>query len=86
VAAAADYTQWTGFHVLQPGVGTIAFLTVAVFPPEAIALAAADPRAARRREGRQHGFPALALAVAAEPLALAGRQVMGTSRWCVGWL
>jgi hypothetical protein len=69
-AAAADYTQWTAFHVLQPGVGTIAFLTIAVFMLEAIALAAFDPRAARRREGWQHVFPALVLAVAAQLLAL----------------
>lgn len=71
IAAAADYTQWTAFHVLHPGAGTIAFLTIAVFLLEAIALAAADPRAARRREGWQHVFPALALAVAAQLLALA---------------
>jgi hypothetical protein len=70
IAAAADYTQWTAFHVLRPGVGTIAFLTIAVFLLEAIALAAADPRAARRREGWQHVFPALVLAVAAQALAL----------------
>ena len=70
IAAAADYTQWTAFHVLHPGAGTIAFLTIAVFLLEAIALAAADPRAARRREGWQHVFPALALAVAAQLLAL----------------
>lgn len=70
IAAAADYTQWTAFHVLHPGAGTIAFLTIAVFLLEAIALALADPRAARRREGWQHVFPALALAVAAQLLAL----------------
>ncbi len=70
IAAAADYTQWTAFHVLVPGAGTIAFLTIAVFLLEAIALAAADPRAARSREGWQHVFPALALAVAAQLLAL----------------
>ena len=70
IAAAADYTQWTAFHVLSPGAGTIAFLTIAVFLLEAIALASADPRAARRREGWQHMFPALALAVATQLLAL----------------
>ncbi len=70
IAAAADYTQWTAFHVLRPGAGTIMFLTIGVFLLEAIALAAADPRAARRREGWQHVFPALALAVAAQLLAL----------------
>jgi hypothetical protein len=70
IAAAADYTQWTAFQVLHPGAGTIAFLTIAVFLLEAIALASADPRAARRREGWQHMFPALALAVAAQLLAL----------------
>ncbi len=70
IAAAADYTQWTAFHVFHPGAGTIMFLTIAVFLLEAIALAAADPRAARRREGWQHVFPALALAVAAQLLAL----------------
>jgi hypothetical protein len=51
-------------------VGTIAFLTIAVFLLEAIALAAADPRAARGREGWQHVLPALALAVAARLCAL----------------
>jgi hypothetical protein len=70
IAAAADYTQWTAFHVLHPGAGTIAFLTIAVFLLEAIALALVDPRAARRREGWQHVFPALALAVGAQLLAL----------------
>jgi hypothetical protein len=70
-AFAADYTQWTAFAVLHPGVGTIAFLTIPVFMLEAIALAAADPRAARRREGWQHVFPALVLAAAAQLLALA---------------
>jgi hypothetical protein len=70
IAGAADYTQWTAFHVLQPGAGTTAFLTIAVFLLEAIALVSVDPRAARRREGWQHAFPALALAVAAQLLAL----------------
>ena len=70
IAAAADYTQWTAFHLLQPGAGTTAFLTIAVFLLEAIALASVDPRAARRREGWQLVFPALALAVAAQLLAL----------------
>ena len=70
IAAAADYTQWTAFHLLQPGAGTTAFLTTAVFLLEAIALASVDSRAARRREGWQLVFPALALAVAAQLLAL----------------
>ena len=70
IAAAADYTQWTAFHVLSPGAGTIAFLTIAVFLLEAIALASVDPRVARSREGWQHMFPALALAVATQLLAL----------------
>jgi hypothetical protein len=70
IAAAADYTQWTAFHVLSPGAGTITFLTIAVFLLEAIALAAADPRAARRREGWPQVLPALAVAVAAQLLAL----------------
>jgi hypothetical protein len=70
IAAAADYTQWTASHVFHPGAGTIMFLTIAVFLLEAIALAAVDPRAARRREGWQHVFPALALAVAAQLLTL----------------
>lgn len=70
IAAAADYTQWAASHVFQPGAGTIMFLTIAVFLLEAIALAAVDPRAARRREGWQHVFPALALAVAAQVLTL----------------
>jgi hypothetical protein len=70
IAAVADYTQWTAVHLLHPGAGTIAFLTIAVFLLEAIALAAADPRAARGREGWQHVFPVLALAAAARLLAL----------------
>jgi hypothetical protein len=70
IAAMADYKKWTAFQVFHPGAGTIMFLTIAVFLLEAIALAAADPRAARRREGWQHIFPALALAVAAQLLTL----------------
>jgi hypothetical protein len=71
VAAAADATQWSSFNVFHPGAGTTAVLTTAVFLLEAIALAAADPRAARRREGWQHVFPALVLAIAAQLWALA---------------
>jgi hypothetical protein len=70
IAAAADYTQWTAFHLLQPGAGTAAFLTIAVFLIESIALASVDPRAARGREGWRHVFPALALAIAAQLLVL----------------
>ena len=69
IAAAADYRQWTAFQVFRPGAGTIMFLTIGVFLLEAIALAAVDPRVARRREGWQHVFPALALAIAAQLLA-----------------
>ena len=71
IAAAADATQWSSFNVFQPGPGTMAVLTIAVFLLEAIALAAADPRAARRREGWQHVFPALVLAIATQMWALA---------------
>jgi hypothetical protein len=71
IAAAADATQWSSFNVFQPGAGTMAVLTIAVFLLEAIALAAADPRAARRREGWQHVFPALVLAIATQMWALA---------------
>ena len=74
IAAAADYTQWTALHVLRPGTGTLAFLTIAVFPLEAIALASAGPRAARRREGWQHVLPALALARGAAQLLDASRS------------
>jgi hypothetical protein len=70
IAAAADATQWTSI-VFRPGTGTLADLTIAVFLLEAIALAAADPRTARRREGWQHVFPALVLAVAAQMWTLA---------------
>jgi hypothetical protein len=70
IAAAADYREWTAFQVLHPGAGTIMFLTIGVFLLEAIALASVDPRVARRREGWQHLFPALALAVAAQLLAI----------------
>jgi hypothetical protein len=71
VSAAADATQWNFANVVRPGAGTGAVLTIAVFLLEAVALAAADPRAARRREGWQHVFPALVLAVAAQVRALA---------------
>lgn len=71
IAAAADATQWSSFNVFQPGAGTMAVLTIAVFLVEAIALAAADPRAARRREGWQHVFPVLVLAIATQMWALA---------------
>ncbi len=69
-ASAADYTQWAAFHVFQPGAGTVMFLTLGVFLLEAIALAVADPRAAHRREGWRHLVPALALATAAQLLAI----------------
>jgi hypothetical protein len=70
IAAAADATQWTSI-VFRPGTGTMEDLTIAVFLLEAIALAAADPRAARRREGWQHVFPALVLAIATQVWILA---------------
>lgn len=70
IAAAANYTRWMAWDVPRPGVGMISFLTIGVFLLEAIALAAADPRVARRREGWQYVFPVLALAVAAQLLAL----------------
>ena len=71
IAATADATQWNSFHVFQPGAGTMAVLTIAIFLLEAIALAAADPRAARSREGWQHVFPAFVLAIATQMWALA---------------
>jgi hypothetical protein len=71
IAVAADAAQWGSFHVFQPGAGPVAVLTIAVFLLEAIVLAAADPRAARRREGWQHVFPALVLAIATQLWALA---------------
>lgn len=70
IAAVADYTRWTAFQVFHPGAGTIMFLTIPVFLLEAIALAVADPRAARRREGWQHLIPVLGLAVAGQLLTL----------------
>ncbi len=71
IAAAADATQWSSFTVLHSGAGTMAILTIAVFLLEAVALAAADPRAARHREGWQHVFPALVLAIATQLWTLA---------------
>jgi len=71
IAVAADAALWGSFHAFQPGAGPAAALTIAVFLPEAVALTAADPRAARRREGWQHMFPALVLAIAAQVWALA---------------
>lgn len=70
IAAAADYAKWTAFQVFHPGAGTIMFLTIGVFLLEAVALAAADPRAARRREGWLCLVTVFALAVAAHLLAL----------------
>lgn len=71
IAVAADATQWNSFNVFHPGAGTMAVLTIAVFLLEAVALAAADPRASRRREGWQHVFPALVLAIGTQVWALA---------------
>jgi hypothetical protein len=71
IAVAADAAQWGSFHVFQPGAGTMELLTIAVFLLEAVALAGADPRAARRREGWQHVFPALVLAIATQVWILA---------------
>jgi hypothetical protein len=71
IAVAADAAQWGSFHVFQPGAGPVAVLTIGVFLLEAVVLAAADPRAARRREGWQHVFPALVLAIAAQVQVLA---------------
>lgn len=62
IAAAANALHWPAMVNLG-SFGTMMDLTIAVFLLEAIALAAVDPRAARRREGWQHVFPALALAV-----------------------
>lgn len=69
IAAAADAAHWPAMVNLG-SFGTTADLTIAVFLLEAIALAAADPRAARRREGWQHVFPALVLAIAAQMFTL----------------
>lgn len=71
VAAAVIAAQWNSLDVFRPGPGVMADLTVAVFLLEAIALAVADPRAARRREGWQHAFPALVLAIGAQTWTLA---------------
>ena len=71
IAVAADAAQWGSFHVFHPGAGPVAVLTIGVFLLEAVVLAAADPRAARRREGWQHVFPALLLAIATQLWTLA---------------
>ncbi|MGH3296844.1 MAG: hypothetical protein ACRDP7_34130 [Trebonia sp.] len=71
VAAAADATQLRSFNIWHQSMGTVAVLTIGVFMLEAIVLAAADPRVARRREVWHLAFPALALAVAAQLWALA---------------
>ena len=71
VAAAADATQWRSFNVWHQSVGTVAVLTIGVFVLEAIVLAAADPRVARRQEVWPLMFPALVLAGAAQLWALA---------------
>ncbi|MGH3263135.1 MAG: hypothetical protein ACRDNS_14185 [Trebonia sp.] len=70
IAAVVNYTRWMAWDVPRPGVGMISFLTIGVFLLEAIALAAADPRVARRREGWLYLVAGLALAVAAQLLAL----------------
>lgn len=71
LAVAADAARWGSFHAFQPGTGPLAVLTIAVFLLEAVVLTVADPRAARRREGWQHVFPALVLAAATQVWALA---------------
>ena len=70
VATAVDATRLSSFNVWQPGVGTMALLTVVVFVFEAIVLAVANPRVARRREGWQLIFPVLPLAAAEQLWAL----------------
>lgn len=71
IAAAVIAARWSSLDVFRPGTGVMADLTVAVFLLEAAALAAADPRAARRREGWQHLVPALVLAIAVQLWAFA---------------
>jgi hypothetical protein len=71
IVAAAGAAQWHFFAVGEPDGEAMAVLTSTVLLLEAVALAAADPRAARRREGWQHMIPALALAIAMQTWALA---------------
>jgi hypothetical protein len=71
IAAAVDCTQWNSDVLLHPGSGTMACLTVAVFPLVAIALAVADPRTARRAEHWRYVIPVLALAAATQLWILA---------------
>jgi hypothetical protein len=71
VAAAADATLGSLSRLFHPGVGTLAALTIAIFLLEAVALAVADPRAARRREGWQHMVPVMVLAIATQTWILA---------------
>jgi hypothetical protein len=71
IAAAADATQWRSYNVWHQSAGTVAVLTIGVFVLEAIVLAAADPRVARRREAWRLMVPALVLAGVAQLWALA---------------
>jgi hypothetical protein len=71
IALAVDAAEWGSFRAFHPGVGTVAILTIGVFLLEGVALAGADPRAARRREGWEHVAPAVVLAIAVQVWALA---------------
>jgi hypothetical protein len=70
-ALAVDAAEWGRLQAFQPGAGTLAVLSIGVFLFEVAALAGADPRAARRREGWEHVVPALVLAIAVQAWALA---------------
>jgi hypothetical protein len=62
VAGSVDFVCWGSFNVIQPGTGTMVLVTGGVFLLEAVALATADPRAARRLVRWWHAVTAAILA------------------------
>jgi hypothetical protein len=62
VAGPVDFVCWNSFNALQPETGTMVLVTVGVFLLEAVALATADLRAARRLVRWWHAAAAAILA------------------------
>jgi hypothetical protein len=62
VVGPADFVCWNSFNAIQPGTGTMVLVTGGVFLLEAVALATADPWAARRLVRWWHAVTAAILA------------------------
>jgi hypothetical protein len=62
VAGSVDFVCWNSFNVIQPETGTMVLVTGGVFLLEAVALATADPWAARRLVRWWHAVAAAILA------------------------